>query len=255
MIFECNGFEMYYEIHGDGAPLLWLHGGMGSGDDWRHIFKEPPPGYRLIAPDMRGHGASTNPSGVYKFRQTGSDVLALLDHLGLARVKAIGLSGGGITLTHAAIAQPSRFDSIVTISAPPRFPEQCRAIQRAFSPAMLPPAEIERLRKRCKRGQAQIDELFGYARSFAEDTDDVNFTPADLARIIADTLIVFGDRDPFYPVTLATELYAAIPHAWLWIVPNGGHGPVFRDDAPRFVDLALSFLRGDWKKQPSPLAG
>ena len=248
MIFECNSFEMYYETHGAGEPLLWLHGGMGSGDDWRHIFPEPPPGYRLIAPDMRGHGASTNPSGVYKFRQTGADVLALLDHLGLARVKAIGLSGGGITLLHAAIAQPQRLASIVTISAPPRFPEQCRAIQRQFSAAMLPAAELDRLRQRCKRGQKQIDELFGYARSFAEDTEDVNFTPADLARITADTLIVFGDRDPLYPVALATELYAAIPRAWLWIVPNGGHGPVFRDHAPRFVDTALAFLRGDWKK-------
>lgn len=249
MIFECNDFEMYYEPHGDGEPLLWLHGGMGCGDDWRYIFKDPPPGYRLIAPDMRGHGASTNPSGVYKFRQTGADVLALLDHLELPRVKAIGLSGGGITLLHAAIAEPQRFASIVAISAPPRFPEQCRAIQRQFSEAMLSPAELERLRKRCKRGETQIRELFGYARSFADDKDDVNFTAADLARISADTLIVFGDRDPLYPVALATELYAAIPRAWLWIVPNGGHGPVFRDHAPRFVETALSFLGGEWKHE------
>lgn len=253
MIFEGNGFEMYYEIHGAGEPLLWLHGGMGSGDDWRYIFREPPPGYRLIAPDMRGHGASTNPSGAYKFRQTGADVLALLDHLGLARVKAVGLSGGGITLLHAAAAQPERIESMVLISAPPRFPEPCRAIQRQFSEAMLPPAELERLRRRCKRGEQQMRELFAYARSFAEDYDDVNFTAADLGRITADTLIVFGDRDPLYPVSLATELYAAIPRSWLWIVPNGGHGPVFRDHAPRFVETALAFLRCDWKNQSKSL--
>lgn len=245
---------MYYETHGDGEPLFWLHGGMGAGDDWRHIFKEPPPGYRLIAPDMRGHGASTNPAGVYKFRQTGADVLALLDHLGLARVKAIGLSGGGITLLHAAIAQPERFESMVVISVPPRFPEQCRAIQRQFSETMLPTAELERLRRRCKYGEKQIQELFGYARSFAENNDNVNFTASDLARITADTLIVFGDRDPLYPVSLATELYAAIPRSWLWIVPNGGHGPVFRNQAPRFVETALAFLRGDWKNQSKSLA-
>ena len=253
MNFDCNGFDMYYETHGDGPPLLWLHGGMGCGDDWRYIFDSPPSGFRLIAPDQRGHGASTNPSGIFKFCQAGADVLALLDHLGIDRVKAIGLSGGGIALLHAAIMQPHRFDAIIPISVPPRFPEQCRAIQRQFSAAMLPPAEMERLRKRCQRGQPQIDELFAYARSFAGDYDDVNFTPTDLARITAETLIVFGDRDPLYPVSLATELYAAIPRAYLWIVPNGGHGPVFRGHAPRFVETALAFLRGDWKGS-SPLS-
>ena len=51
-----------YEIIGEGEPLLWLHGFMGCGADWNHIFKQPPAGYRLIAPDMRGHGASTSPA-------------------------------------------------------------------------------------------------------------------------------------------------------------------------------------------------
>ena len=62
--------------------------------------------------------------------------------------------------------------------------------------------------------------------------DDVNFTPPYLGTITADTLIVFGDRDPFYPVSLGLELRAAIPRSYLWVVPNGGHGPVFGDAAP-----------------------
>ncbi|MGH7185402.1 MAG: alpha/beta fold hydrolase, partial [Pseudomonadota bacterium] len=92
-----NGIELYWEENGDGEPLLWLHGGMGCGADWRYLFKEPPAGYRLMAPDLRGHGASTNPSGAFTFRQCALDVRALLDHLHRPRVKAIGLSGGGIT--------------------------------------------------------------------------------------------------------------------------------------------------------------
>src|SRR5207248_6399218 len=95
--------------------------GMGAGADWKYIFEDPPEGYRLIAPDLRGHGATANPSGAFTFRQCALDVLALVRHLGIPRIKAIGLSGGGITLLHAATLQPSAVESMVVISAPPYF--------------------------------------------------------------------------------------------------------------------------------------
>jgi pimeloyl-ACP methyl ester carboxylesterase len=130
MVLEINGIDLNYEVAGDGEPLLWLHGFMGAGPDWKHIFDEPPAGFRLIAPDLRGHGASTNPSGEFSFRQAASDVRALLRHLGIDAVKAIGLSGGGITLLHMATAAPASIRSMVIISAPPYFPAEARAIQR-----------------------------------------------------------------------------------------------------------------------------
>lgn len=90
--------------------------------------------------------------------------------------------------------------------------------------------------------------MAAHARGFADSYNDVNFTPPLLGTITADTLIVFGDRDPLSPVSLAFELHAAIPKAHLWVVPNGGHGPVFGDRAPRFAEAALSFLRGEWRE-------
>jgi pimeloyl-ACP methyl ester carboxylesterase len=247
MRIAVNGTDLHYDIHGEGEPLLWLHGFMGGGADWKHIFGEPPAGHRLIAPDMRGHGASTNPGGEYTHRQCADDVVALLDHLALDRVKAIGLSGGGITLLHVAVQQPSRIDAMVVVSAPPYFPEQARVIQRQFSEAMLSDREMHLMRERHTQGGGQIQTLFAVARGFAHSHDDVNFTQTMLATITADTLIVFGDRDPFYPVTLATDLRLGIPRSYLWVVPNGGHGPVFGPHAPRFVETALAFLRGDWR--------
>src|SRR6185436_7534120 len=67
---QVNGMQMYYEIRGDGEPLVLLHGGTGTGDNWKLVFKDPPEGFRLIAPDLRGHGQSTNPSGEFTFRQS-----------------------------------------------------------------------------------------------------------------------------------------------------------------------------------------
>ncbi len=62
------------------------------------------------------------------------------------------------------------------------------------------------------------------------------------ARITTPTLIVHGDRDPLHPVEIAVAMYRAIPRASLAVVPGGGHGPIFGDDAPAFARAALAFL-------------
>jgi len=235
-------------VRGEGEPLLLVHGGMGCGRDWQYVFPADPSGYRIIAPDLRGHGQSTNPLSEFTFRRTALDMLALLDELGIERVKAIGLSGGGITLLHMATLQPARVASMIAVSAPPYFPDRAKAIQLQYSDAMLSDAERQAMSRRHAGGAEQLRTLFGYVRSFATNDDDVHFTPALLATITADTLIVFGDRDFLYPVSIAFELHAAIPRSYLWIVPNGGHGPIFGPHAPRFVETATAFLSGAWKQ-------
>ena len=93
------------------------------------------------------------------------------------------------------------------------------------------------------RREGQLETLFAQTRAMA-DAGDPNFTREQLGTITADTLIVFGDRDFLYPVSIAVELREAIPRSWLWVVPNGGHGPVFGADAPLFEKTALAFLNG-----------
>jgi pimeloyl-ACP methyl ester carboxylesterase len=112
---------------------------------------------------------------------------------------------------------------------------------------MLPEQELALMPNRHVGGQEQVDRLFSYARRFADDYDDVRFDEGTLRTITAETLIVFGDRDPFYPVSLAFDLYQAIPKAYLWVVPNGAHGPVFGSAAAQFSATALAFLRGEWR--------
>ena len=247
MVVDINGISLHWETSGDGEPLLWLHGAMGCGADWRYIFPSAPEGFLVIAPDQRGHGASTTADEEFTFRQSALDIIALLRHLNITRTRAIGLSGGGITLLHMATLQPELIDSMILVSTPPYFPEQARHIQRQFSMTMIDPAELARLRGCHARGDAQLEQLVTMVHRFAANYEDVNFTPALLASIAADTLIVFGDRDPLYPVSLAVDMRLAIPRSYLWVVPNGGHGPVFRDAAPQFAETALRFLRREWR--------
>jgi len=243
MIIEVNGFQLYYEERGIGEPLLLLHGGSGIGDDWRLVFTGgDPAAFRVIVPDLRGQGRSTNPSRAFTFHQAAKDVLALLDHLGIQRVKAIGLSMGAKTLLHMATQQPGRIDAMVLVSATPYFPAQARAAMAQLSVEAFSNAEWATQRQRHVHGDDQIRMLFDRMRGLKDSHDDMAFTPPLLATITARTLIVHGDRDPLYPVELAMELYRAIPSSSLWVVPNGGHGPIFGTLAALFVQTALAHL-------------
>jgi pimeloyl-ACP methyl ester carboxylesterase len=75
-----------------------------------------------------------------------------------------------------------------------------------------------------------------------------------LSTIAARTLLVCGDRDELVPVQIALEIYTAIPHSYLWIVPNAGHAAIFSSlDEPwglrPFIAAVLPFLRGDWERK------
>ncbi len=142
-----------------------------------------------------------------------------------------------------ATQQPSRVQAMVHVSGTPRFPDQARAIMRTMTAETRSEAEWAEMRGRHHHGDDQIRALWKYVRGFADDRDDMNFTATTLSRITARTLIVHGDRDPLYPVELAVELLRGIPNAALWVVPNGGHGPIFGEQAAPFVRTATAFLR------------
>jgi pimeloyl-ACP methyl ester carboxylesterase len=239
---SINDFEMYYEIRGEGEPLVLLHGGGGVGAHWGLIFKDAPDGYRLIVPDQRGHGRSTNPSMKLSFRQLALDLFALLDRLGVERFKAIGMSMGAKALLHAATQQPARVEAMVLVSATPYFPEQARRAMRDVTPENRTDEEWRQMRQWHKHGDEQIRAIWGQLNALKDSYTDMNFTPPYLSTITARTLIVHGDRDPLYPVNLALEMYSAIPRSSLWVIPNGGHGPIFGDVADRFVETSLAFL-------------
>jgi pimeloyl-ACP methyl ester carboxylesterase len=239
-----NGIELHYEIAGDGEPLLLLHGGGGTHENWAYAGRDQfVSEYKIIAPDARGHGRSTNPQRTITHRQCAHDILGLLDHLGIRRCRAVGISMGGNILLHMATMQPDRIAAMIVVSATMYFPEQARAIMRKVSVENQPSNEWEIMRKRHKLGDDQIVALWEWQRGMSGSYDDMNFTPPSLSRITASTLIVYGDRDFLYPIEMAIDLYRAIPKSALWVVPHGGHGPVFLDAAPLFAQTALAFLR------------
>lgn len=239
---QLNDIEMHYQIVGSGEPLLLLHGFGGCGDDWQPVIQVLAKQFQLIIPDLRGHGWSTNPAKTFTHRQSAADVLALLDHLALQHVRAMGISTGGMTLLHMATRQPERTEAMVLIGATSYFPSQARAIMAA-SRDKTPPGVRERQQKCAKRGGEQADELSAQFMAFKDSYDDMNFTTPYLSTIKARTLIVHGDRDIFFPVTIPVEMYQAIRGAELWIVPGGDHVPIFGPRQGAFLQTTAEFLQ------------
>jgi pimeloyl-ACP methyl ester carboxylesterase len=243
-----QGISLYYKTCGQGPPLLLLHRFFGTGTfSWGRFIPTLAAKYRLIVPDLRGHGRSTNPSGEFTHRQSASDMFALLDSLGLQQVKAMGISSGGMTLLHMATQQPSRIEAMVLIGATTYFPEQARKINRASTVESLTPQEYQEQRELHVRGDEQIRSLQKQFNAFKDSYNDMNFTSPYLSTITARTLIIHGDRDRLFPIEIPVEMYMSIPKAYLWIVPNGGHLPI-DDHADEFAVQATQFLSGGWNR-------
>jgi pimeloyl-ACP methyl ester carboxylesterase len=241
-IETLNGVQIYFEIHGTGEPVLLLHGFSGSSQDWVASLSELGRKFELIVPDLRGHGRSGILTEAFRHADAAMDIFALLDHLGIGACKGIGVSGGGNTLLHMATKQPERLAAMVLVSATPYFPEQARTIMRTYADA-LPEKQWDVLRQRHAGGDVQIKALMASTKAFAETYDDMNFTPPLLSTIQARTLLVQGDRDPLYPVELSVEMAKAIPKSRLWIIPNGGHGPIIGERWAEFLKMAGAFLQ------------
>ena len=248
---EINGIRMYYEIHGEGEPLLLLHGFFGSGRFWNPLIPSLSKKYRLIVPDLRNHGRSTNPAGTFTHRDSASDVYALLDALEVDRFRAMGFSTGGMTLLHMATSQPDRVQAMVLIGATTYIPVAARHHGEMTFEVFSATPQLAELKAQHEGGDTQVRQLIRLWHSFEDSFDDVNFTPPFLSTIKANSLIVHGDRDMYFPVEIAVEMYRSIPSSYLWIVPNGQHVPAF-DKPDGFTGPLLDFFGGEWENQNQP---
>lgn len=241
-ILSENGFDMYFEIHGTGSPLLLLHGFTGSGALLIPLFSQLADTHQLIIPDLRGHGRSTNPSKIFTHRQVALDMFALLDYLNIDKINAIGFSAGGNALLHMAIQQPNKIQTMALVSATPYYPKEARKLMQQFTVESQTSDDWQAMREIHLQNDDQIHTIWQQANAFSQCYDDMNFTPPLLSKIKAKTLIVQGDKDPFYPIEISIEMYRNIPDSYLWIVPGGGHVPLSNDFMQTFINYLINFF-------------
>lgn len=106
----------------DADPVVLLHGWPQHWWCWRNVIPPLAERYRVIAPDLRGHGWSDAPAGGYGKEQLAADLIAVMDALGVDRVKLIGHDWGGMAGFLACIRHPERFDRFLALGIAPPFP-------------------------------------------------------------------------------------------------------------------------------------
>lgn len=245
---DVNGVKIYYEIHGEGEPLVLLHGFTMSHDMWEGWIEDLSKDYKLILPDLRGHGNSTNPSNEFTHKESAIDIYALLDILNIDKFNAMGFSSGGMTLTHMATMDTTRIQAMVLIGSTSFFPESCREIQRSTSYENEDEGYMNYLKEQHPRGETQIRNLLTQFKNMADSYDDMNFTSPYLSSIKSTTLVIHGDRDAFFPVDIPVNFYKSIPNSYLWVVPNFGHSYIDKNSiwADSFLKVVNQFFSREW---------
>jgi pimeloyl-ACP methyl ester carboxylesterase len=117
---DVNGVSIEYEVTGDGAPVMLLHGFPDSGRLWRHqVPALVQAGFRVIVPDMRGYGRSDKPAEVaaYRMDQLVGDVLAVMDAAGAERAHVVGHDWGASVAWATALMAAERVDHLAALSA------------------------------------------------------------------------------------------------------------------------------------------
>ncbi len=122
-------WHVHHRGEASAPALLLLHGFTGSGRSWQELA-EMLPDWRIIAPDLPGHGKTDPPAGAMP--EVARDLVALLDRLGVSKALVIGYSMGGRLALHLAVHAPERILGLVVIGASPGLPdEEARAARRS----------------------------------------------------------------------------------------------------------------------------
>jgi pimeloyl-ACP methyl ester carboxylesterase len=256
---EVNGINLYYETHGAGRPLILLHGGLGSGEMFGPVIPALVAGGRqVIAPDLQGHGRTADIDRPIDLALMATDIVALIDHLGLDRPDVVGYSLGGGVALHTAVAAPEKVGRLVAASIylrPDAVDPELRAQQgqvNAAAAEFMKETPMYELYQRVAPRPEDFPRLLDKIGAFM--ADDYDFTEV-VRGLRVPTLIAAADADQAPPSHYA-EMFKLLDgglrdggwmgenrpkggHA-LAILPGLTHYSMF--SSPLFATVTLAFL-------------
>jgi len=220
---DVNGLRMYYEIYGQGSPLVLIHGG---GSTIQTTFGKAIPLFarhrKVVAVELQAHGRTGDRNADLTFQQDADDVAALLTTLHITKADIFGFSNGGTTAMQICIRHPQVVNKLILGSA---------LAKRSGVPDwfwdFMKQAKLHNMPQQLKDGYRKVAaDTNGLQVMHDRDAKRmVNFTDIpdeQIAAIKAPTLIIIGDKDVITPEH-ALELHRQIGNSELAIIP-GVHG-------------------------------
>jgi pimeloyl-ACP methyl ester carboxylesterase len=218
-----NGLNMYYEIHGEGKPLVLIHGGGSTiQTTFGNILPSLVEHHKVIAVELQAHGHTKDRDTPESFIQDADDVAALLNYLKIDKADIFGFSNGGHTALQLGISHPQFVNKLIIASA---FYKRSGAVRGFFEG--LQNASLENMPHLLKESYLSINNDFAglqtmFDRDRARMLQFTDWNDEDLASITAPCLIIAGDKD-VVTTEHAAEMSRKIPNAELLILP-GNHG-------------------------------
>jgi pimeloyl-ACP methyl ester carboxylesterase len=248
---EANGAVLHYEEHGDGAPIVLVHGGLASSAMWDPVAPALGDAFRVITPDSRGHGRSPNPAGKLSYPLLADDIAALISALGLRRPVVGGWSDGGQVALELGARHPGIAAALIVGAAYPDFDAGLREAHRELLGADqggVP--DLARLDEQLGEFAPEVKALHpGGAEQWAALVSATapmwleyqGLGKTDLETIKAPVLVLAGDRDELISLDLTVALYRRLPQAELAICPRTDHEGPTAERAPVFASLIRDF--------------
>lgn len=245
-----NDLNMYYEIHGNGKPIVLIHGGGSTiNSNWETLIPKLTPSRQVIAVEMQAHGRTDDIDRDFTFEQDADDIAALLHYLNIAKADILGFSNGGQTTIQIAIRHPNVVNKIVIASAGYK-----REGYPSWFWSMMKDASFESMPQPLKDAFLKVNpDPSKLLKSFHRDATRMNafqgWSDEAIRSIKAPTLIVGGAKDVVTPEHLV-EIQENIAGSWLTMLP-GGHGDYLGEKSSgntdsrlhqAFADMLLTFL-------------
>ncbi|MFX1496656.1 MAG: alpha/beta fold hydrolase [Promethearchaeota archaeon] len=242
---NIGDIRMYYATFGTGEPVFLLHGGMVDYTSWFFQIKELAKNFRIITPDTRAHGRTTDSDKPLSYLLFASDISQLMEKLDIKKASFVGWSDGGCTSLTLCLKYPELVNKLVLCETPYNISNFYPEIFEKFSNVDLNnlPKDYKFIKRAYEKVAVDPDNWLNLIEKEMDMAKrEPNFTLDQLKNIESPTLIIFGGEEQLYPLKVMQEMTDAIPNSRLEVIPGGTHLVLM--EKPKLVNqLIVSFLK------------
>lgn len=234
---QTRGIKLYYEVYGEGEPLLMIHGNSGSINNFKNQIPYFSQHYQVILADSRAQGRTIDTKDSLSYEMMADDLSALLSSMHKDSCYVIGWSDGAINAMLLASRHPEKVKKLAFTGGNLR-PDRSVVDSWVYEYTVAQGDSLKRLAPSpTVKNEIKLNKIL---------LNEPHITAKELAKIKCPTLVIGGDHDILLPKH-TLEIAEGIENSYLWILPNSGHAtPIHYKDL--FNSTVGDFFKTPYKK-------